>query len=304
MNLFIGSKVSDDERRKRLYDGAIFSHAPCEGALKLCQLATEMVEEAFSPLDPRKVQEVMPAEQAVAILSDLKPKFIHHPKSKEYIQLMLAELGCDLEKTYFDVPRLRTAFPGDYLKSGIAYAFHPHRDTWYSAPFCQINWWMPVYPVNAENCMAIHPRYWYQPLRNGSNQYNYHKWNMESRHNAAQFVKADTRVQPRPEEPVELEPQFRLICEPGAAYQFSAAQLHSTVPNTSDMTRYSIDFRTVHLADVWSRTGAPNIDSACTGTSMGDFLKGADFTRIPSDALALYQDGTEGQYAPPAQVAR
>ena len=27
---------------------------------------------------------------------------------------MLAESGCDLEKTYFDVPRLRTAFPGDY----------------------------------------------------------------------------------------------------------------------------------------------------------------------------------------------
>lgn len=217
---------------------------------------------------------------------------------------MLAELGCDLEKTYFDVPRLRTAFPGDYLKSGIAYAFHPHRDTWYSAPFCQINWWMPVYPITAENCMAIHPRYWNQPIRNGSIQYNYHKWNMESRHNAAQFVKTDTRVQPRPEEPVELEPQFRLICEPGAAYQFSAAQLHSTVPNTSDMTRYSIDFRTVHLADVWSRTGAPNIDSACTGTSMGDFLKATDFTRLPAEALALYQDGTEIQYDASAQVAR
>ena len=63
---------------------------------------------------------------------------------------------------------LRTAFPGDYLKSGIAYAFHPHRDTWYSAPFCQINWWMPVYAIGSENCMAIHPRYWTQPLRNSS----------------------------------------------------------------------------------------------------------------------------------------
>ena len=63
---------------------------------------------------------------------------------------MLTELGCNLAKTYFDVPRMRTAFPGDYLKSGIAYAFHPHRDTWYSAPFCQINWWMPIYEVNAK----------------------------------------------------------------------------------------------------------------------------------------------------------
>jgi hypothetical protein len=303
MNIFIDSKMNDDARRKEIYDGSIFFHAPCASAVKLCELARELVEEKFRPLDPRKIQDSMSAEQAAETLAVLKPKFIHHPLAKQHIQGMLSELGCDIAKTYFDVPRLRTAFPGDYLKSGIAYAFHPHRDTWYSAPFCQINWWMPVYPIGSENCMAIHPRYWTQPIRNGSSGYNYQKWNMESRHNAAQHVKADTRVQPRPEEPVELDPQFRLICEPGAAYQFSSAQLHSTVPNTSDLTRYSIDFRTVHLDDVWSRTGAPNIDSACTGTSMVDFLKGADFSRLPSEALALYQDDAQQQYDSPSRVA-
>lgn len=299
MNIFIDSKVSDDDRRRQIYQGAICFQAPCTNAVKLCQLARELVEDALAPLDPRKVQDDVEAERTAEILAVLKPKFIHHPKAKEFIQGMLAELGCDLEKTYFDVPRLRTAFPGDYLKSGIAYAFHPHRDTWYSAPFCQINWWMPIYPINAENCMAIHPRYWNEPIRNGSTEYNYFKWNLESRSNAVKHVKTDTRVQPRPEEAVELEPQFRLICEPGAVYQFSAAQLHSTVPNTSDLTRYSIDFRTVHLDDVLTRTGAPNIDSACTGTSIGDFLKGTDFSRLPPEAVGLYHDGTEFQYLSP-----
>ena len=288
MNIFISSEMCDDARRKAIYAGGIFSHAPSAGALKLCALARELAEQAFHPLDPRKIQNTIPPEQSAQVLSDLKPKFIHHPKSKEYIREMLAGMGCDLEKTFFDVPRLRTAFPGDYLKSGIAYAFHPHRDTWYSAPFCQINWWMPVYPICAENCMAIHPRYWSEPIRNGSSQYNYQQWNAQSRFNAAQHVKADTRVQPKPEEPVELDPQFRLICEPGAVYQFSAAQLHSTVPNTSDSTRYSIDFRTVHLDDVLNQTGAPNIDSACTGTSIGDFLRASDFSPIPTGAVALY----------------
>lgn len=303
MNIFIDSKINDDRRRRELFDGSIFVHAPCASAEKLCDLARQLAEEAFRPHDPRKIQDSLSAPQAVETLSVLKPKFIHHPEAKKHIQRMLAELGCDLEKTYFDVPRLRTAFPGDYLKSGIAYAFHPHRDTWYSAPLCQINWWMPVYAISSENCMAIHPRYWSQPIRNSSSGYNYHKWNMENRYNAAQHVKEDHRIQPRPEEPVELDPQFRLVCEPGAVYQFSAAQLHSTVPNTSDWTRYSIDFRTVHLADVWSRTGAPNVDSACTGTSMGDFLKGTDFSRLPSEALALYQDGTEQQYSSSSRVA-
>jgi hypothetical protein len=302
VNIFIDSKINDDARRRELYRGAIFFHTPCSNAVKLCELAQELIEDAFKPLNPGKVQDAMSAEHSAEILSMLKPKFIHHPKAKEYIQGMLAELGCDLEKTYFDVPRMRTAFPGDYLKSGIAYAFHPHRDTWYSAPFCQINWWMPVYPINSENCMAIHPRYWSQPLKNGSNTYNYHKWNLESRQNAAQHVKTDARIQPKPEEPVELDPQFRLICEPGTAYQFSAAQLHSTVPNTSEFTRYSIDFRTVHLDDVWARTGAPNIDSACTGTTMGDYLRGTDFSHLPLNAIALYQDGTERVYTSAAQA--
>jgi hypothetical protein len=304
VNIFVDAKMSDDERRAQIYQGAIVFHSRSENALKLCKLARELAEEAFRPLDPRKVQTNLPAEKVAEILAVMKPKFIHHPKAKEYVVGMLAELGCDLEKTYFDVPRLRTAYPGDYLKSGIAYAFHPHRDCWYSAPFCQINCWMPVYPITPENCMAIHPRYWYQPLRNSSRVYDYERWNKESRANAAQHVKTDTRIQPRPEEPVELDPQFRLVCEPGAAYQFSAAQLHSTVPNTTDLTRYSIDFRTVHLDDVWGENGAPNIDSACTGTSIGDFLRGTDFAHLPAEAMSLYQAGAAARLASTSQTGR
>jgi hypothetical protein len=271
--------------------------------LKLCRLAQEMIEEAFRPFDPLHVHEKLSAEKCAEILGVLKPKFIHDPQSKECIQGMLAEAGCDPDKTYFDVPRMRTAFPGDYLKSGIAYAFHPHRDTWYSAPLCQINWWMPIYELNSDNCMALHPHYFNRAIKNGSIEYNYQKWNQENRFNAAQHVKADTRVQPHAEEPIELDPQIRLVCPVGGAYQFSAAQLHSTVPNTSAVTRYSIDFRTVHLEDVLGRVGADNVDSACTGTTIGDYLRGSDFAHLPAEAIALYMDNAEPIDAVPARIA-
>lgn len=296
MNIHFASAVKDDDRRRQVYQGAIYVHGPSPSALKLCQLAQDLIASAFGSIDPLKVHENLPAEECAKILSVLKPKFIHHPKSKECLQGMLQERGCDLQKTYFDVPRMRTAFPGDYLKSGIAYAFHPHRDTWYSAPFCQINWWMPIFPINSENCMAIHPHYWARPVKNGSAQYNYYKWNVESRKSAAEHVKTDTRVQPHAEEALELEPQIRLVPEVGSAYQFSAAQMHSTVPNTSSLTRYSIDFRTVHLDDVWNRMGAANVDSACTGTTMGDYLRGTDLSHLPAGAVAPYLDGTEHEY--------
>jgi hypothetical protein len=297
MNILMDSSLSDSLRRQEIYRGSLFLNSPSPSAKKLCELARRMLQEAFAPRDPLTLHDALQPEQSAAILAELKPKFIHHPQSKEYVSGMLEELGYDMDATYFDVPRLRTAFPGDYLKSGIAYAFHPHRDTWYSAPFSQINWWMPVYEILPENCMAIHPYHWSNPVANGSRNYNYHRWNLESRQNAAAHVKTDTRVQPRPEGPVTLEPEIRLVCPPAACYQFSAAQLHSTVPNTTAVIRYSIDFRTVDLRDLRDRNGAPNVDSACTGTTIRDYIQAHTFRAMPEDVAALYLDGTEKELA-------
>src|SRR6202171_2451934 len=107
----------------------------------------------------------------------------------------------------------------------------------------------------------------------------------------------EPRVHPHADDPLELEPQIRLVCPPGGIVLFSAAQLHSTVPNTSGLTRYSIDFRTVNTDDVVAKRGAPNIDSAPTGTSLRDFRRGSDMTLIPDDVIRAYdkqvpQDGT------------
>jgi hypothetical protein len=288
--IFFDSTMNDDERRQHLYNGQLFVFSPCPSAVALCEFARELIEEAFAPLEPREAQYSLPVEDYVAILAKLKPYFIHHPKSKQFIQGILSELGCDLSKTYFDVPRMRTATHGGYLTSGIAYAFHPHRDTWYSAPSCQLNWWFPIYDIESENAMAFHPRYWSQPVKNGSSGYNYYEWNKENRKNAAQHIKKDTRKQPHAEEPLELEPQLRLVSKVGGIIIFSGAQMHSTVPNTSGRTRFSIDFRTVHIDDVVAHRGAPNIDSACTGTTLRDFLCATDFSQIPEDLILPYEN--------------
>lgn len=288
--IYFDSAVDDDVRRQRLYDGQLFVFSPRPSSIALCNHAREMIEEAFGSLDPQEAQYSLPVEEYVAIVSPLKPKFIHHPKTKQLIQDVLEESECDLNLTYLDVPRLRMTTSGGYLTSGVGYAFHPHRDTWYSAPMCQLNWWLPIYDFESESSMAFHPRYWNQAVRNGSSSFNYYEWNSSGRKNAAQHIKTDTRKQPRPEEHIELEPQIRAVCKAGGIILFSPAHLHSTVPNTSGRTRYSIDFRTVHLDDVVTKRGAPNIDSAPTGTSLRDFMRGTDLSRLPDEAIALYED--------------
>ena len=291
--VYFDPAVTDEIRREQLYRGQLLAYAPTPSSRALIDFAKEMIHAAFGELDPETAQYHMPVEQYAAALGDLKPKFIHHPNSKKFIQGILKEFGCDLEKTYFDVPRMRTATSDEYLTTGIAYAFHPHRDTWYSAPQCQLNWWIPIFEIETGRSMAFHPRYWTKPVRNGSDKYNYTEWNKSSRFDAAKHVKSDTRIQPKPEEPMELDPQIRIITKPGGVLLFSAAQMHSTVPNVTGRTRFSIDFRTVHVDDVASFRGAPNVDSACTGTTMMDYLRGSDFTHLPADLVGSYEPGPQ-----------
>jgi hypothetical protein len=303
--IFIDSDLDDAARRRALFDGQLFVFSPRPSALALCEFARSLTEAAFAPLEPRRAQESLAVEDYVAILAELKPRFIHHPECKRLIRALLEEMGCDLDETYFDVPRMRTATHGGYLTAGIAYAFHPHRDTWYSAPFSQVNWWMPMYEIEPDNAMAFHLGYWNRAVRNGSHAYDYDEWNRESRKNAAQHIRTDTRVQPKPEETVELEPQVRLIPQVGGPILFSAAQLHSTVPNTARRTRFSIDFRTVNVDDVTGGVGAPNVDSACTGTALGDFLRARDFERLPEALVRPFARRDVDRAAPtPHELSR
>jgi len=289
-SVYFDPQFTDDERRQKLFEGQLVVLSPKKSTLDFCEFARGLIEEAFAPHAPETAQFNVPVTEFADVLQVLKPKFIHHPESKRLLRNVLEDYGCDIRKTYYEVPKLRSSTSDDYLTTGIAYAWHPHRDTWTAALPAQINWWIPIYPVVPENVMAFHPQYWGNPVRNGSRRYNYYEWNRTSRLSAAQYIKTDTRDQPKPEEPVQLEPQVRVVPEAGGVMLFSGNQLHSTVPNTSGRTRFSIDFRTVNIDDVIARREAPNFDSECTGTSIRDFLRASDFERI-DEGVALEYEG-------------
>jgi hypothetical protein len=291
-SIFFDSPVADEERRDRLYKGDIFVFSPTPASRELIQLGAAMLERAFAPHDPRYIHRHLMPEDVAAILAKLKPQFIHDPRCKTLIPTIMAEHGVDLSKLYFDVPRLRSAYPTDFLASGIAYAFHPHRDTWYSAPPCQLNWWLPIYPLHQENAMGFYPRYFGEAIENNSEIYNYYEWNSKHRATAAEHVRRDTREQPKAQQQIE-DVTMRLLPPPGGVILFSGAQLHETVPNRADMARYSIDFRTVYLDDVTARRGAPNVDSRCTGTTMRDYMRASDLEHLPEESVRMYDDGTE-----------
>jgi len=291
--VYFDEACPDDVRRQRLFEGQLFVYSPRKSTLAFVEFARKMIVEAFAPHDPERAQYHLSVERYAEILGTLKPAFIHHPESKTHLRAIMKEMECDPEKTYFDVPKMRSSTSDNYLTTGIAYAWHPHRDTWYSAPQCQINWWIPIYDIQSDNGMAFHPRYWNRPVKNSSRGYNYYLWNQQNRGaHVAQFIKEDPRPLPKPTEPMELDPQVRLIVPAGGIILFAGAQMHSSVPNTSGKTRFSIDFRVVHRDDVSKKCGAPIVDEECTGTTMRDYLQVGDLSHLPDDLVALYDDGT------------
>ena len=101
-------KLDHAGRRIQIYDGQLVSSATHPNSLAR-EAGAHVDRGAFGKLDPETAQYNMPVEKYAALLAELKPKFIHHPESKRCIQGMMRELGCDLDITYFDVPRMRTA---------------------------------------------------------------------------------------------------------------------------------------------------------------------------------------------------
>lgn len=194
--------MTDDEWRAALFDGQLFVYSPSKSSLAFIEFVRMLIEEAFRPHDPEMAQFDMPVEQYAGLLTKLKPNFIHHPEAKGYLQVLLHEMGCDLNKTYFDVPKMRSSTSEGYLTTGIAYAWHPHRDTWYSAPSCQINWWIPIYDIRSDNAIAFHSD-WNQPGANNSKGYNYYELNQKYRgDHIGQYLRG-------PASPSETDPAHR-----------------------------------------------------------------------------------------------
>lgn len=289
--VYVNAMHSDRVRRDRLYAGQLFLYTPTPQTLALRDFATQMLAEAFAPSDPVTAQYDLPVQQFVDTFGPLKPRFIHHPQTKRLIREVLQGLGCDLDDTYLDVPRLRGVTSNAYLTAGVGYAHPMHRDTWWSAPLAQLNWWMPLYDFESESSMAFHPSYWHEGVENHSEDFNYYEWNAVGRADAAKHVHEDTRVQPHPPADLPADPQVRFVVPPGGIVLFSGAQLHSTVPNTSGRSRFSIDFRTVNVTDLRQGRSAPNVDSHPQGTSLRDFRRASDDAPMPEEVVAQYDSG-------------
>lgn len=282
-SIHVDPNFGDDQLRESLFRGdlAILTRLPSVSAF--VEFARDQLTELFAPHDPESAHLHFSPDEAARLLGVWKPTFIHDDRSRRLVRGIVTEAGLSPADTHLDVPKPRTSFPVGHLTTGIAFAFPWHRDTWYAAPQQQINWWLPVYDVCADNAMRFDLEHFAKPVPNDSAKFDYYQANQD-RVTAAGHVKSDPRVRPGAHGHAATS-DVVLLPRPGSVLLFSGSNLHASIPNVTARTRYSIDFRTIDRRDVESGAGAPPVDVACTGTALRDFRSLEDGAQLPESLI-------------------
>jgi hypothetical protein len=283
VNLYINQLQQKADFKEAIYAGDIFLNTQLRAAKELCAFAQESITAAFDgETNHQALHTLMPVEEFVVLVTRLKGQFTNSQRAKDLILSFIDEIGVDPREYIFDVPRIRVVPNYDYLHAGVSYAYKPHRDTWYGSVDCQINTWMPVHTIRPDQTMMINAGYFDVPVKNTSSEWSLNDWISNQRHKAKDNLKEEVRVHPVPLEAINTASEVRIAGNTGEMLIFSGSHLHGTVANHTEQTRFSVDFRLMHLDDLKHKRGAINVDSACpdVGAGFKDYFHAHDFSNF------------------------
>jgi hypothetical protein len=253
--------------REALYQGGIFLLPANPASRALVEAVVSLLEKHLgSPI--RQAPSALPIEDFFRRLGTVRRHLAEESAFLRGIDALLAEVGFLPVENAVDVPRLRAVLHDGHLNPAAAPAYSAHRDTWYSNPRAQINWWLPLHDVSAEETFVFYPDCFARPVANSSAGFDYADWVARV---GWQSTGGQAAVYPSPTESLEGQPRLGFACRTGEVLLFSAAHLHQTRPNRSGLTRFSLDFRTVHLEDHAAGRGAANVDNRSTGSALRDY---------------------------------
>ena len=283
MTIFVDLDAPAHELRQALYAGNLVILTRLRAVSDFVEYTREQLTDLFSPHDPQHAHEHFEKAEMARILGAWKPRFIHSDQSKSLVREIIKAAGLPAGDTHYDLPKPRTSFPAGHLTTGVAFAFPWHRDVWYSAPAQQVNWWLPVFPVRENNSMSFDLQCFDRAVPNSSGGFDYYENNAGRLTTAAQ-VSTERQARPGALDHTPMH-ELAVLPAPGEVLLFSGAQLHKSIPNTSGLSRYSVDFRTVDAEDLKAGRGAPLVDVHCSGTAIRDFHNVSDGSALDEETV-------------------
>jgi hypothetical protein len=263
--------------RAALYAGDVFLGAPTPASRALVAAVRARLAEVLGcvPAEVRDAPQRMPNEELFARIGALRRELYLEPRFHEQLRAVVAAGGLDPARVAFDPLRLRVVRHRGHENPLAAPVYHPHRDTWYSHPRALIAWWIPLDDLAPHETFVFHPERFRAPIANDSEIFDYGDWVRDGWELKIGWQKlaagAEARY-PRAAPGADHGTSVGFACREADNLIFSGAHLHTTLPQATGRTRFSLDFRLVDLADHAAGLGAPDVDNRSRGSSLADYV--------------------------------
>jgi hypothetical protein len=257
--------------RQALYAGALFKLAPSEASVRLARAVLELLTETFRDVgDPREAQFRLPPGEHLERLGRVRQVLTGEARFLEGARAVLAAAGQAPDEYALDKPRLRGVLHAGHEIAAAAPVYFAHRDTWYANPRAQLNWWLALHDATEEETFTFFPEVFERQVPNSSSTFDYPTWKAQ----AGWQNPKRTASAPYPTSlaPLDGLQERGFACRMGEVLVFSASHLHRTRSQASGRTRFSVDFRSVHLEDHRRGLGAPDPDNRSTGSTLEDYV--------------------------------
>jgi hypothetical protein len=270
--------------REAIYNGSIFIFPPNLSSLALAKTIRAIILSEFPNEDVQLAEYYHSNHEHFHRINKAKQNITYNHNIYPLLKNVIQEIGFIPKDNWFDLPRLRAITTNLHRIKEAGSVFAVHRDTWYANPEAQINWWIPIFDIEKSSCFCFYPNYWNQPIQNLSRYFNYVDWKMNGGFQVFPSKKNNQQIFPTICEKLDRTHELMFECEMGSILVFSSAHLHATVPNFSQKTRFSIDFRTLHLTDYHLGKGATNLDNFSQGSICEDYLNCENFEKFSIDS--------------------
>jgi Phytanoyl-CoA dioxygenase (PhyH) len=257
--------------RQAVYAGGIFRLAASDMTRKLAAHVLSLLGEKFGD-DINTAHERYAFADMQPAMGEIRAQLASHPQYREIQAQILTTAGFTPAELAIDALRLRCVMNNGHLNKGADLAYAAHRDTWFGNPQAQVNFWMALHDVTPAQSFMFYPSLFNRAVPNSSQDFSYDSW-MDKR--GWQGMKSNAPADYPAALQAEDEAAFSFSASAGDIIVFSAAQLHQTVKSTGGITRYSIDFRAVHLGDHKAGLGAPNADNGSKPDALKDYYTAA-----------------------------
>jgi hypothetical protein len=264
------------DMRLRIFAGDVFLKPGGSASMALVSRVVHLMQERLETDDVRKAHLKWSAEEMFNRIGALRRTVYLESEFHDRVRDVAEESGFSPDRVAFDPIRLRVVQPGGHRNPLAAPVYFPHRDTWYAHSQSMIVWWLPLHDLIPEETFVFYPDHLNQAVANDSEIFDYAEWIKDGPALKIGWQNRDSGVTARYPGSLEASMPERaegFSCRAGENLIFSGAHSHKTLPHDLDQTRFSLDFRIVHLDDAQAGRGAPNADNRSRGSTLADYVQ-------------------------------